>query len=479
MTSTQVLLTKIAALRQRLEQAQGLVHDAGSAAAALLEDDAGIGAVETKVQTGARQQALLDTTLRQIPGIAGGDGATMPAQLTSRASRLLRRAHELLAQLRAIAEDPLLTGALGEPLAKLHRETVSMTDTVLRTVQAFPEAPSTQVRLCEGLEAVLNVVAYRLGTITDALRERHRERNRRQALAQFLVALAAGQTIETKALLPLAEGIHQDAIEGMPLYFPDVSAVNAAEHIAAHSLAVADIIARLVRHDGAWRAQPLEPILAALIHDVGMLNVDPAILGQGEPLADDQRRTIETHPLLATDMAARVIPTTTWLVEAATQHHERLDGTGYPMGLRELQIKPLVRLLAVADVYAAMCQPRAHRPALDTRTALTDTLLLAEKGLLDRNQAERLLCLSFYPIGTVVELSDGALGRVVATHQARRDLNTPARPVIALLTDAQGQLLPTPRHLDLAETEGRSILRALPAAERRERLGWNYPELAG
>src|SRR5439155_27103959 len=100
------------------------------------------------------------------------------------------------------------------------------------------------------------------------------------------------------------------------------------------------------------------------------------------------------------------------------------------------------------------------------------------KGLLDRNWAERLLQLSFYPVGSVVELSDGAVGVVVATLQGRRDLNTPARPVIALLTDHQGQLLPSPRHVDLPETEDRSFLRGVPLAECRERLGRKYPEVA-
>jgi hypothetical protein len=102
---------------------------------------------------------------------------------------------------------------------------------------------------------------------------------------------------------------------------------------------------------------------------------------------------------------------------------------------------------------------------------------MAEKGLLDRHHAERLLQLSFYPVGSVVELGDGAVGLVVATHSGRRDLNTPARPVLALLTDSDGRLLPAPRHLDLAQCQGRSILRSLRAAERKEILGRRYPEL--
>src|SRR5207302_10228235 len=67
-----------------------------------------------------------------------------------------------------------------------------------------------------------------------------------------------------------------------------------------------------------------------------------------------------------------------------------------PGGLRQGQLAPLTCLLAVCDVYAALCSPRPYRSARDPRTALTDTLLLAEQGLLDRTQCERLLLLAFY-----------------------------------------------------------------------------------
>jgi HD-GYP domain-containing protein (c-di-GMP phosphodiesterase class II) len=477
MTQAQVLLGKIAALRQRLEQAQGIAREADSAAAALLQGGAAVDALERKVAAASRQQTLLDATLRQFP-VAAGDGAALPALLTSRAARLLRRAHELFGQLRAIADNALVPGPGADSVGQLYRETVSMTETVLRTVQAFPEAPSAQVRLCEGLEAVLGVVADRFATIAGAVRQRVAENQRRHTLAEILSALAAGHNVESKALLAVAESVQEDAVQGQPLHFPQIGPDDLVQHVAAHSLAVAQVMARLARHDADWRSRPLEPILAALVHDVGMLKVPAAILAQPGPLKDEERRQVEAHPLHGADMATRIAPSAAWLVEAAGYHHERLDGTGYPGGLRELQLKPLVRLLSICDAYTAMCQPRPHRPALDTRTALTDTLLLAEKGGLDRQLAERLLLLSFYPVGSVVELSDGTVGLVVATHQARRDLNTPARPVVSLLTDSQGQLLPTPRVIDLSDTEGRSILRGLPFRERCERVGKRYPEWA-
>jgi HD-GYP domain-containing protein (c-di-GMP phosphodiesterase class II) len=479
MKESEILLSKIASLRQRLEQAQGLARDAGATAAALLDEKGPLLELQRQVEASSRQEAMLDHGLAALPiRAAAGDGAALPSKLTARAARLLRRAHDLLGQLRANTEDALMPVDQSEPLAQLHRETLSMTDAVLRTVQAFPEAPSAQVRLCEGLEAVLNIVAERLGVLSTALARRRKETVRRQALAEALTALAAGQPVELGTFEAIAESVRSDVLQGKPLAFPERIFENLPEQIAAQSLIVAEVIARITRHELEWRKRPLEPIVASLVHDVGMLQVPVEIMREKGPLTADQRRQLEAHAILGGEMTARIVPAESWLVEAASQHHERLDGTGYPAGLRDLQIKPLIRFLGICDMYAALCQPRSHRGAQIPRTALADTMLAADKGGLDPVAAERLLLLSFYPAGSVVELSDGSTAIVAATHQGRRDLNTPARPVVAVLAEANGQLLLSPRHLDLNEVDGTSILRVLPPAERRERLGRRYPLVA-
>jgi HD-GYP domain-containing protein (c-di-GMP phosphodiesterase class II) len=401
----------------------------------------------------------------------------LPAQLTARAGRVLRHAQELLRQLRAQGDDRQLQADETDPLAVRYRETVAMTDTVVRTVQAFPSTPSVQLRMCEGLEVILGVAADRLAGVRAVVEKRRRDHGWVQTLAELLTRLAGDEPPEVKPFVLLAEAVLSQAQEAAPLRFFQEPAEEPARFVAGHSLNVAQVAARVARHDPELRGRALDPVLAALVHDAGMSRVPRAILTQAGPLGDDDRRAVERHALVGGELAQRLLPTATWLAEAAAGHHERLDGTGYPGGLRDSQIGPLTRLLAVCDVYAALCTPRPYRPAQDTRTALTDTLLLAEQGGLDRYHAERLLHLSFYPVGSVVELADGALGVVVATHQGRRDLSAPARPVLAVLTDPQRQPLPFPRPIDLAECEGHSIVRGLPPAERREALGRRFPEL--
>jgi HD-GYP domain-containing protein (c-di-GMP phosphodiesterase class II) len=482
MSDTQAILSKISALRQRLEQAQGLAHEAGAAAAGLARDFAAaahpLQSLERGVADGFDHGRLLDGALRQLDGGAlPGTEARVPALLTARARRILERGRDFLDRLRLLGDDMGSTDT-GDPLAGFYRETAAMTDTTLRMVQAFPDAPSAQLRLCEGLEGMLGVIAQRLGTIGVTVARRRREAGRVATLADLLTALHAERALDIKPYLALAEALLDEASQSAPLQFLHAEPTEPARFIACHSLTVAQVVARVARHDTEQRSRPVEPVLAALVHDVGMLSVPVEVLSHPGPLTDPQRRSVETHARVSGSLAARLLPNGAWLAEAAASHHERLDGTGYPDGLRELQIGPLTRLLAVCDTYAALCTRRPHRPARETRTALADTLLLAEQGALDRHQAERLLQLSFYPVGSVVELADGSVGQVVATPTGRRDLNAPARPVLALLTDGQGQFLPVVQHLDLAQAESRSIVRLLTPAERRTLLGRRYPEFA-
>jgi HD-GYP domain-containing protein (c-di-GMP phosphodiesterase class II) len=485
MSDTQVLLGKIAALRQRLEQAQGLVQEAGSAAATLVEEQGDeIGRawrLDRRLAAGAAEGALLDASIRRLAEVATGSPGIglLPHQLTARARRVLVRADELLDQLRALADqfDPGHTGA-ADSLAGFCRETSAMTETALRMVQAFPDSASAQLRLCEGVEAILAAVGDRVAILSAAVTKRNQEATRLEGLTQQLIRLASGKDTDVKPFVDLAEALLADAEQAEPLRFLHLPADQPPRFTAAHSLTVAQVIARVVRSDPDLRARPLEPVLAALVHDVGMLRVPAEILAHPGPLQDEQRHAIEQHARVGAQLVGRLLPSGAWLAEATAGHHERMDGTGYPDGLREVQLAPLTRLLAVCDVYAALCAPRPHRAALEMRTALTDTLLLADQGALDPRHAEKLLSLSFYPVGQVVELADGAAGVVVATPTSRHDLQTPARPVVALLTDTRGHLLPAPHHLDLARCEGRSIVRTLSERERRDILGRRYPDLA-
>lgn len=472
MIDTKIILQKIGALRLRLNTS---AEPAATAAAPTRAPDP-LRAVAEKIQRGAQHHALIESSLKSAEPSAPAIPVSL--RLTGRGARLLRKGQEMLQALRKTADDAEYQEANDSgALVDLHREAMAMLEVLLRTAQTFPPAVSVQMRMCDGLEVVLGEIEERLEILCSSLLQRKHTSARITELGDYLRALAVQQPVGLAPLQALANVIADEAKAGLPLRFLYASPAEPARFAAAHSLTVAQVLARILLDDAEWQPQIQLALMAALVHDVGMVRVPADVLLTQRPLDGDERRLIEKHTTVAKEILAKLWPGGGWPIEAARDHHERNDGTGYPLGQRGIQLSPYVRLLAVCDVYAALCAPRPHRPAFDTRTALTETLLLAERDYLDRASAERLLLLSFYPVGSAVELNDGAIGLVIATQAGTLGLTNPARPIVYLALDAQGQPMAWPMVVDLLGETDRSIVRSLRVDERRTRLGKRYPQL--
>ena len=140
------------------------------------------------------------------------------------------------------------------------------------------------------------------------------------------------------------------------------------------------------------------------------------------------------------------------------QHHERLDGTGYPLGIRGDQIHDIARVLAVADSFCAAIAPRPHRAAQRPHAALVDVSKQAVAGALDRDAAMALIrVVGVFPVGASVALDTGDAA-VVISNKA----DAPDRPTLRLLGTAAGLCA---SELDLLETDDVRITSELAPGE--------------
>ena len=131
---------------------------------------------------------------------------------------------------------------------------------------------------------------------------------------------------------------------------------------------VARTIAQLMRMDN----DAIEAIrVAATLHDIGFILIPSGILTKPGPLTDEERAVVRQHALYGAEIVKDIeFP---WPVaEVILQHHERLDGTGYPQGLSGDAISLEARILAVADVVESMLSPRPWRNALSLDEALAE-----------------------------------------------------------------------------------------------------------
>lgn len=129
---------------------------------------------------------------------------------------------------------------------------------------------------------------------------------------------------------------------------------------------------------------------AAAVHDVGMIGVPSGTWDSDEAWTLAQRERARTHPYLL-ERALGKVPALGPVVACASQHHERLDGSGYPHGLTGSALSAPARLLAAADVYHSLREPRPHRPAIDGGAAVSTMHDEVREGRLDAAAVDAVL----------------------------------------------------------------------------------------
>jgi PAS domain S-box-containing protein len=142
-------------------------------------------------------------------------------------------------------------------------------------------------------------------------------------------------------------------------------------YTAGHQRRVAELVGRMAAAMGLGKVECDRIGIAARIHDIGKVSVPAEILSKPGRLSEAEYALVKVHAQSTADILLSV--ELDWpLAGIALQHHERMDGSGYPNGLVGEEILPLARLLSVADVVEAMSSHRPYRPALGVAAALTE-----------------------------------------------------------------------------------------------------------
>lgn len=135
-----------------------------------------------------------------------------------------------------------------------------------------------------------------------------------------------------------------------------------------HSRRVATYAQRLSRYLGWSRREARDLALAALVHDLGKTWIANDILNKSAALSDDERRTMERHPVIG----ARILigcDVHPFYVETVLHHHEAWNGLGYPTGLQGEEIPLSARILTVADTYDALTSQRPYKAPISDEVA--------------------------------------------------------------------------------------------------------------
>lgn len=216
-------------------------------------------------------------------------------------------------------------------------------------------------------------------------------------------------------------------------------------YLYQHSLNVCVYTILLGISHGYTRDQLTELGLGALLHDVGKTKVPAAILKKPGKLTDAEFAEMKKHAehgfrLLKDEPGIPLLA-----AHCAYQHHERLDGSGYPRGLRGNEIHEYAKWIGLVDSYDAMTTSRIYRRPLLPHQAVealyAGTGTLYEQGML-RIFRDKV---AIYPLGMTVRMNTGETGVVVSISPL-----CPHRPVVRILADSGGNELKSPYEIDLS-----------------------------
>lgn len=196
------------------------------------------------------------------------------------------------------------------------------------------------------------------------------------------------------------------------------------EYTFNHSVDVATISMIIAKEQGMTAKQIFEIGSAGLLHDIGKTKIPPEILNKPAKLTKDEYEIVKQHSLLSYTMVKRNREIPPDVALGMLQHHEKVDGSGYPLGVMGNLIHPYAKIMTVADIYDALVSSRPYKMAYTPREAVE--MMMSMSSSLDMQALQSFMRVTvLYPVDTLVELSNGETARVV-----RQNENLLLRPVV-------------------------------------------------
>ncbi len=270
----------------------------------------------------------------------------------------------------------------------------------------------------------------------------------RRAMRELFESARAGKALK----LDDTEAINAElstALEAYPHAILAVGRIRTQDsYTYQHSVNVAVLMMAFATHLELPRSYIRTLGLAGMLHDIGKSAVPSELITKPGPLTDEEYETIKSHTWRGAELLRQTEGVAPAIAEIAEQHHERLDGTGYPYQLEEPQLAMAPRMAAIIDVYDAVTAIRAYHNGCPPTEGLRILMREASHGL-DKQLTQRFVrCVGIYPPGTLVRLSTGMLGVVLKAHPSLID-----RPVVQIVYDIRQQrMLDAPRTVDLSRS---------------------------
>ncbi|MCG8673657.1 MAG: HD-GYP domain-containing protein [Pseudomonadales bacterium] len=223
---------------------------------------------------------------------------------------------------------------------------------------------------------------------------------------------------------------------------------NKDSYTYKHSMGASVWAVALGRQIGLPKVDLKNLAIGTMLCDVGKLKLPAGLLNKESRLSKGEFTMVKSHVELGLESLRQSSGLNNQILDIVAYHHERFNGTGYPKKLKGVKIPVLARIAAIADCYDAMTSERPYASAISPSLAVRKLYEWRDEDFQSELIEEFIQAVGLYPAGTLVELSNGAVGIVVSESRTRR-----LRPTILLLLDRDKNPLEDIEELNLMRAE--------------------------
>ncbi|MDE2234417.1 MAG: HD-GYP domain-containing protein [Gammaproteobacteria bacterium] len=266
----------------------------------------------------------------------------------------------------------------------------------------------------------------------------------RNNVGQLLAGVQKDNTVDIKESQRIVARLIQQS-KNQNLLMQMFNLRNKQNREAGHSLNTAILAIAFGRHLGQSEERLQLLGLGAILHDIGKTRIPAEILNKPAKLSDDELAAVKRHPDEGYEMLTAAGNVPNEVLNMVRLHHERVDGSGYPQGLKGNDVPLSVGIISIADAYETLTADNPYQAALTPVEALQRLRTTGIEGFGKELLQDFMRFVGLYPIGSVVRLSSGEIAVVFSA-----DPKTRMRPLVLVVRNPAGAEIRPPKLVNLA-----------------------------
>ena len=277
-----------------------------------------------------------------------------------------------------------------------------------------------------------------------------------------------GKQIELSGVDEVVENMMESVYRNQDALLNLINIRKKHEYTFMHSVNVSVIMIAMAKTMNLEQNLVRDFGTGALMHDIGKSMISDVLINMARKFSSTEYKAMQKHVTFSKEILESIPGISAEIIDTAYEHHERMDGSGYPRGIKGDETSLGGRLAAIIDVYDALTTERSYSAPVDPRDAIREIFNLKGSKFDEELIHQFIKTIGIYPIGSVVTLESGLVGVVI---ESGRD--SILQPVVRVFYDKRKGIHIIPRDLDVAKSIGNA--HAIKYSESPAK--WKIPEL--